>query len=381
MNRSDFLAHFVWRCQNDFSYLPPAEGAVEQVLAAAIDGVDFDTYRSQFEAFFALITKAATEGLWGGELKKNPLLTGLANLPSEERAKHVVVAVQVLSWLHEIQAWSQDRLPRCQIARIAACWTIHLIGKFKGYPPEQLTALVRASAGFASMDASEMSARSKVLRILASHAKELPRDADTRAALDKFLENVQQDKALSQADQKAVEKLSVIVSGEESAPKKTAANEKSKPKPAQKKAIRESDLFWELPAESELRAAITPDPPQPKKHATVRLTHANPYGPFDGARLFVRIGDLENPTDQSDENSVTDWIACALVEELVHVDGREIPRAEAKATFTDEVPWTGTYEAQLKVPTDACSIEIKVISEHPEVPYFIVLSDWSLNPE
>jgi hypothetical protein len=381
MNRTEFLSHFAWRCQDDVSYLPPAEGAVEKVLAAAIDRIDFETYQPEFDAFVELMVNARSKALWGGDWKKNELILGLPNLPPEERAKHIVVAMQVLSWLYEIRAWTNDNMPRCGLARCAAVWTVNLVGKFKGYPPQQLSALARASAGCANMDASEMAIRSKVLAVLASHAKEIPRDTETRAALGQFLENVLQEKALSQTDQKAVDKLKPIASGDEPEPKPGAAKQKSTPKPAKQKAIRESDLFWELPGESELRVATIPDPPQPKKHATVRLTHANSYGPFDDAKFFVRIGEPENPTDEAAGNSATDWIECKCIEELVYVDGQYLSRSQAKVPFTDEVPWEGTYEAKLKVPADACTIEIKVVSEHPDVPYEVVLSDWDISPE
>ena len=200
-------------------------------------------------------------------------------------------------------------------------------------------------------------------------------------ALRQFLENVLQDKSLGQADQKALERLKGIASGEEPEPKKGPTKQKSIAKPVEAKAIRESEVFWELPAESELRAATIPDPPQPKKQATVRLTHANSYGPFDDAKFFVRIGDPENPTDQADGNSVTDWTACTLVEELVYIDGQYLPRSAAKEPFTDEVPWEGTYEAKLKLPGDPCTIEIRVVSEHPDVPYEVVLSGWEIEFE
>ncbi len=84
---------------------------------------------------------------------------------------------------------------------------------------------------------------------------------------------------------------------------------------------------------------------------------------------------------QADGNSVTDWTACTLVEELVYIDGQYLPRSQAKEPFTDEVPWEGTYEAKLKLPAEPCTIEIKVVSEHPDVPYEVVLSDWEIEPE
>src|SRR5262249_49283919 len=161
-------------------------------------------------------------------------------------------------------------------------------------------------------------------------------------------------------------------SGEEPAVEASAKKPKSAAKTSKPKAVRESEAFWELPGESELRAATTPEPPQAKKQATVRLTHANSYGPFDEAKFFVPIGDSENPTDQEDPDSATDWVECMLVEELVHVDGQETPRAKAKEPFEDEVLWEGTYEAKLKMPTEPCLIEIKAVSQHPELPYVVV---------
>jgi hypothetical protein len=377
MNRSEFLSYFAWRSQEDLSYAPPEPGAVERILATAIDRIDVESYRPQFDAFYALIVAEASKGRWGGDLKKNELITGLANLPPEERAKHIVVAAQVLSWLDDLDDVVQPRRPRCAIARSAAGWTIALVGKFKGYPPEQLANLIRASSGCTIMDASIIVVRGKLLQIIASCAKEISRDPKTQAALAKFLTNVKAYTLPSQADLKAIAKLEPIAAGEEPEPK-TAVKKKSSPKPPKTKAIRESNLFWELPAESELRGATIPDPPQPKKQTTIRLTHANPYGPFDGAKFFVRIGDPENPTDESDGDSVIDWTACTRVEELVFIGGQYLPRAQAKEPFTDEVPWEGTYEAKLKLPVEAYTIEIKAISERPEIRYSIVLSDWEI---
>jgi hypothetical protein len=381
MDRSEFLSYFAWRSQEDLSYAPPEPEAVDKVLAAAVDRIDVESYQPQFDALYALIVDDASKGRWGGELKKNEMLTGLANLPPAERAKHIVVAAQMLSWLDDLENVVQRRRPRCAIAQAAAAWTIGLVGKFKGYPPEQLANLIRASAGCTSMDTHIIVTRGKLLQIMASYAKEIPRDTETRAALAQFLTNVKEYELPTQADLKAIAKLEPIASGEEPEPKTTAAKKKSPPKPEKTKAIRESDLFWELPAESELRAAIIPNPPQPKKQATVRLTHANSYGPFDDAKFFVRIGDLENPTNQAGGNSVTDWTACTLVEELVYIDGQYLPRSAAKEPFTDEVPWEGTYETKLKLPADPCTIEIKVVSEHPDVPSEVVLSDWDVSAE
>src|SRR6478752_9110286 len=143
MNRSEFLSYFAWRSQEDLSYAPPEPGAVENVLATAVDRIDVESYQPQLGALYALMVDDASKGLWGGELKKNGLITGLANLPPEERAKHIVIAAQMLSWLDDLEKVVQSRRPRCAIARSAAGWTIGLVGKFKGYPPEQLANLIR----------------------------------------------------------------------------------------------------------------------------------------------------------------------------------------------------------------------------------------------
>jgi hypothetical protein len=213
---------------------------------------------------------------------------------------------------------------------------------------------------------------------MASHAREMPRDPETRSGLAQFLANVAQFKIPSPADLKAIGKLQPVASGEEPTVEASA----KKPEPAAKtprpKAVRDSGAFWELPGESELRAATTPDPPQARKQATVRLTHANPYGPFDDAKFFVRIGDPDEPTDQGNPDAATDWVPCKLVEDLVHVHGHAMPRARAKESLEDETLWEGTYEAKLKIPAEGCSIQIKVVSHHSELPYVVVLSDWQV---
>ena len=381
MDRAEFLSYFLCRCQDDFSYLPPAEGALEQALAVATNRIGFEAYQPQFEAFLEIVKSAAAQAKWGGDLKKNPGITGLANLPPEERAKYIVAAMQVLSWFDQCTGLVQDRKPRCAIGQSASCWIVNLVGKFKGYPTEQLGALARASASCECMATNVIATRSKLLQIIASHAKEIPRDPETRAALAQFLANVAQFEMPSPADLKAIDKLQPIASGEEPTVEASAKKPKSAAKTSRPKAVRESEAFWELPGESELRAATTPDPPQAKKQATVRLTHANSYGPFDEAKFFVRIGDTENPTDQDNPDSVTDWVECKLVEQLVHVDGQEMPRSKAKEPFEDEVLWEGTYEAKLKMPAEPCLIEIKAVSQYSELPYVVVLSDWEIAVE
>src|SRR5436190_21402994 len=91
-----------------------------------------------------------------------------------------------------------------------------------------------------------------------------------------------------------------------------------------RKAVRDSENFWQLEGESEIHAATIPDPPKAGKPTTVRLTHSNSYGPFENADLFVRLGDPENPTEQDDLDSAKDWSKAKLVEELVFVDGEEM---------------------------------------------------------
>jgi hypothetical protein len=384
MNRAEFLSYFLWRHQDDDSYLPPAEGALEQALAVATDRIGVEAYQPQFDTIVEIVKTDEAQGRWGSRnLKNSPGITRLTNLPPEERAKYIVAAMQVLSWFDQCAGFMEMRRPRCAIGQGVAFTIIDVAGKFKGYPAEQLGALVRASASWTSINVIVIMHRTNPLQILASHASEIPRDPETRTALAQFLTNVAQYKMPSPADLKAIDKLKPIASGEEpaveaSAKKPKSAAKTSQPKTSQPKAVRDSEAFWELPGESELRAATTPDRPQAKKQATVRLTHANPYGPFDDAKFFVRIGDPEKPTDQDDPDAATDWVPCKLVEELVHVDGQEMPRAKAKEPFEDETLWEGTYEAKLKMPAERCSIEIKVVSHHSELPYVVVLSDWQI---
>jgi len=333
MDQAEFLSYFLWRCQDDFTYLPPTEGALEQALRVATDRIGFEAYQPQFEAFVEIVKSDAAQGKWGGDLKKNPGITGLANLSPEARAKYIVVAMQVLSWFDQCTGLIQDRRPRCAIGQSAACWIINLVGKFKGYPTEQLGALVRASASCECMATNVIVTRSKLLQIMASHAKEIP-DPETRAALAQFLANVAQFEMPSPADVKAIDKLQPIASGEEPTVEASAKKSQSGAKTSRPKAVRESESFWELPGESELRAATKPDPPQAKKQVTVRLTHANSYGPFEEVKFFIRVGDPENPTDQENPDSATDWVQCKFVEQLVHVDGRRCRARKPKNPST-----------------------------------------------
>jgi hypothetical protein len=147
-----------------------------------------------------------------------------------------------------------------------------------------------------------------------------------------------------------------------------------------RKAIRKSPNNWQLDGESDLNAITLPDPPKPGAPTTVRLTHSNSYGPFDEADFFVRVGDPKNPTAQDDLDSHTDWVQAQLVEELVTVGDDEILRSEApEEAFEDELPWEGTYEAQLVIPAGRRTIEIKIISQHTDLLRSLVLADWEIN--
>ena len=146
-----------------------------------------------------------------------------------------------------------------------------------------------------------------------------------------------------------------------------------------RKAVRDSETFWELEGESELSAIIIPDPPRPGAATTVRLTHSNSYGPVDGVDIFVRVGDPDEPTDQDDLDSATDWAQARLVEELVTVGDEEMLRSEAEEPFEDETPWEGTYEATLTIPSGKHLIEIKVVSHNPELMHSMVVSDWEVS--
>jgi hypothetical protein len=144
------------------------------------------------------------------------------------------------------------------------------------------------------------------------------------------------------------------------------------------KAIRHSRTFGQLEGESELNAITIPAPPKAGVAFTVRLTHSNSYGPFDGAELFVRVGAPDKPTDADDLDSRADWIQTRLVEELVTIDDDEMLRSEAEKPFEDETPWEGTYEAQLLIPAGRHSIEIKIVSQHPDLLASRVLTDWDI---
>jgi hypothetical protein len=146
----------------------------------------------------------------------------------------------------------------------------------------------------------------------------------------------------------------------------------------ERKAVRDSETWWQLDGESELYAATIPDPPKGGARTTIRLTHSNGYGPFDAAEFLVRIGDPRQPTAQDDVEAHDDWVQADLIEELVNVDGEEMLRSEAEEPFEDETPWEGTYEAHLVLPRGECSIEVKILSEEPDLLRSIVLSDWNI---
>ncbi len=111
---------------------------------------------------------------------------------------------------------------------------------------------------------------------------------------------------------------------------------------------------------------------------TVRLTHSNSYGPFDDVEFFVRVGNPDEPTNENDLDSATDWVKARLVEELVVIGDEEMLRSEAEEPFEDETPWEATYEAQLIIPGGQHSIEIKIVSRHPELLSSRVLADWEI---
>jgi hypothetical protein len=70
-----------------------------------------------------------------------------------------------------------------------------------------------------------------------------------------------------------------------------------------RKAVGDSETFWELDGESDLYAATIPDPPKPGVPTTVRLTHGNSYGPFDEVDFFVRVGNPRKRTGRGDLDS------------------------------------------------------------------------------
>ena len=146
-----------------------------------------------------------------------------------------------------------------------------------------------------------------------------------------------------------------------------------------RKAVRDSETFWQLEGESDLYAVTVPDPPKPGAATIVRLTHSNSYGPVDEAEFFVRVGDPDRPTEQDDLDSATDWVQAGLVEELVTVGDEEMLRSEAEEPFEDETPWEGTYEAQLVIPAGRHSIEIKIISGQPGLLRSMVLTGWEVS--
>lgn len=141
------------------------------------------------------------------------------------------------------------------------------------------------------------------------------------------------------------------------------------------KAIEDSPITYELTGESMLAAACLPDPPTAKQPAIVRITHTNSLGPVGGS-LSVRIGDPQSPLDAEDFDTVADWTEATLVEESIWDTKREAwtPRPQRIA---DDTMWRATYDAELHFAPGKHSIEIKFLSEHPEV-CSIVLADWQV---
>ncbi len=144
------------------------------------------------------------------------------------------------------------------------------------------------------------------------------------------------------------------------------------------KAVRDSETCWELDEEFMLYAATIPDPPKAGAATTVRLTHRSSCGPFDFAEFFVRVGNSAKSNAPRDSDSTTDWIQARLVEELVTVAEEEMHRSEAQEPFDDETLWIGTYEADLIFPVGQSSIEIKIVSQEPEMLGSFVLTDWEV---
>jgi hypothetical protein len=131
MNRAGFLSYFLWRHQDDDSYLPPAEGALEQALAVATDRIGSEAYRPQFEAFLEIVKSDEAVGRWGSRnLKNSPGITRLVDLPPDERAKYIVAAMQILSWFDQCAGLIEARRPRCAIGQGVAYTIIDVAGKF-----------------------------------------------------------------------------------------------------------------------------------------------------------------------------------------------------------------------------------------------------------
>ena len=151
-----------------------------------------------------------------------------------------------------------------------------------------------------------------------------------------------------------------------------------KPSDEEKKAIQDSEDFWQLEGESDLNVATVPQPPIAGKPTIIRLTHSNSYGPFDQVDFFVRVGNLNKPTGPEDLDSATDWVQAELVEELVYVDGEEQYRSDVDESSIEETTWWGTYDAELVLPAGPQLIEIKIVSHEPELMSSMVLADWEV---
>lgn len=145
---------------------------------------------------------------------------------------------------------------------------------------------------------------------------------------------------------------------------------------ASKRVSADSPNVWELGGESVIHCDVRPDPPEAGRETTVTLTHSNTYGPVDDVRFFVRVGDVEDPTEFDNLDSATDWRPMRLVEDVVWIDGRERHRSEVAHLLDprEETVWAGTFEAALVAPAGEQLIELKVVSDgHLQSG---VISDW-----
>ena len=147
----------------------------------------------------------------------------------------------------------------------------------------------------------------------------------------------------------------------------------------QYKAIAESPLIWALGGESTLQAASLPERPQAGEMTTIRLTHSNSYWPMDEVQFAIRVGQPSAPTPIDQADSVDDWQAMVLIEELLDVEGEIIPRDEAEDDdMVGEVPWDGTFEAQLCLPAGRCLIEIRVSAPDGGSVSSGIIADWTI---
>jgi hypothetical protein len=148
---------------------------------------------------------------------------------------------------------------------------------------------------------------------------------------------------------------------------------------ATKRVSFDTKLSWELGCESTIFCESIPNPPQSGEETLVKITHSNVYGPIDDVEFYLRVGNPDKPTGFDDLDSAADWVRTELVEEIVMVDDVEMHRSKANEPFgqEEEVPWDGTFEAQIVFPAGKNSIEIKV-SSHGMIQSGVI-SDWVLN--